>query len=63
MHKLTIFIPTYNRELKVIKTLEALVNQIKDDVLIIVLDNYSDIEIEKYCINKSIDIEKMTNYI
>lgn len=45
--KLSIIIPTYNRNEYIVKLLDKLHNQMKDNVEVIVVDDHSDIPLEK----------------
>lgn len=45
--KLSIIIPTYNRNEYIVKLLDKLHNQMKDNVEVIVIDDHSDIPLEK----------------
>lgn len=56
---LTIAIPTFNRTVLLNKTLKSLLPQINEKIEVIIIDNASDVHINK---NSFINKKKNTNY-
>ena len=49
---LTIAIPTYNRHDRLLKTVDALIPQLNENCTILIIDNNSDVSIEKFLKHK-----------